>query len=35
MLHDKKIVGMPVRKIDPENDAVSSETNLVEKWPMI
>jgi len=35
MVHDKKIIGMPVRRIDPENDVVTSETNLVEKWPMI
>lgn len=35
MVHDKKIVGMPVRRIVPGEDVVSSETNLVEKWPMI
>ena len=35
MVHDKKIIGMPVRRIIPGEDFVTSETNLVEKWPMI
>ena len=35
MVHDKKIIGMPVRKIVPGEDVITSEMNLVEKWPMI
>jgi hypothetical protein len=35
MVHDKKVIGMPVRRIVPGVDVVSSEMNLVEKWPLI
>jgi hypothetical protein len=35
MVHDKKVVGMPVRKIVPGEDVLTSEVNLVEKWPLI
>lgn len=34
MVHDKKAVGMPVRKVTNE-DLVDSETQLLEKWPII
>ena len=35
MVFDKRIIGMPVRALDPINDFVSSEAMLVEKWPLI
>jgi hypothetical protein len=34
MVHDKKAIGMPVRKIS-STDYVDSETHMVEKWPII
>lgn len=34
MIQDKKSVGMPVRKLN-NNDYISSETQLIEKWPLI
>ena len=34
MVHDKKTIGMPVRKIT-NDDVIDSETQLVEKWPII
>jgi len=36
MVHDKKVIGMPVRKLHAVNDWHSqSEKHLVEKWPLI
>lgn len=34
MVHDKKAIGMPVRKLT-NNDYVASEQQLIEKWPLI
>ncbi len=34
MIHDKKAVGMPVKKIGP-TDYMASEMQLIEKWPLI
>lgn len=36
MIHDKKAVGMPARKLDSLKDwQTASEKQLVEKWPLI
>lgn len=34
MVHDKKTLGLPVRRINP-SDYVTSEAQMVEKWPII
>lgn len=34
MIHDKKTIGMPVRRI-LMNDFVSNESQMLEKWPLI
>jgi hypothetical protein len=34
MVHDKKVIGMPVRRLTI-NDYVASEAQMVEKWPII
>ena len=34
MVHDKRIIGMPVRKLT-NNDYVPNEQQLIEKWPLI
>ena len=34
MVHDKKSIGMPVRKL-AVSDYLTSEAQVVEKWPMI
>lgn len=34
MVHDKKSLGMPVRKLT-NNDYVANEQQLIEKWPLI
>ena len=33
-IHDKSVVGMPVRKIGPESSA-KSEAEIVEQWPLV
>ena len=35
MIHDKKKIAMPCRKLDNQSDLVSSEAQMVEKWPII
>ena len=35
MVHDKKAIGMPCRKLRPQSDFVTSEMQLVERWPII
>lgn len=35
MVHDKKSIGMPVRKLSAKSDFVSNEKELIEKWPII
>jgi hypothetical protein len=35
MIHDKKSIGMPVRRLNPTKDFVSSEKEIIEKWPII
>ena len=35
MIHDKKKIAMPCRKLDPASDFVTSESQMVEKWPII
>lgn len=35
MIHDKKKIAMPCRKLDPATDFVTSEAQMVEKWPII
>ena len=35
MVHDKKSIGMPVRKLNPKADFSNSEMELIEKWPII
>lgn len=34
MVHDKKVIGMPVRKLTLQ-DYVQSEAQMIEKWPII
>lgn len=34
MVHDKKVIGMPVRKLGLQ-DYVTSEAQMLEKWPII
>jgi hypothetical protein len=34
MIHDKKTIGMPVRRI-LKNDFVANESQMLEKWPLI
>ena len=34
-VHDKKIVGLPARKVHATNDFVNNETQMVEKWPIM
>lgn len=34
MVHDKKTVGMPVRRLTNQ-DFVANESQMVEKWPLI
>jgi hypothetical protein len=34
MVFDKKVIGMPVRKLGVQ-DYVSSEAHMIEKWPLI
>jgi hypothetical protein len=34
MIHDKKTIGMAVRRI-VKNDFVSNESQMLEKWPLI
>jgi hypothetical protein len=34
MVHDKKVIGMPVRKLG-QSDYITSEAQLVEKWPLV
>jgi hypothetical protein len=35
MVHDKKSIGMPVRRINPKSDFVNNEKEIIEKWPII
>jgi|TARA_B110000285_G_scaffold111324_1_gene126377 hypothetical protein len=35
MVHDKKNVGMPVRRLNPKSDYCKNETEIIEKWPII
>ena len=35
MVHDKKSIGMPVRRISPKSDFVTNEKEIIEKWPII
>ena len=35
MVHDKKTIGMPVRKLNPKSDFSNSEAELIEKWPIV
>lgn len=34
VIHDKKTIGIPVRKLTV-SDYISSEAQLLEKWPLI
>ena len=35
MVHDKSALGVPTRALHPVHDFVTSEAQLIEKWPMI
>jgi hypothetical protein len=35
MVHDKPVVGMPVREIKADEYKIDSDIQLVEKWPII
>jgi len=34
MIHDKKAIGMPVRRLTNQ-DYVPNEAQMIEKWPII
>jgi hypothetical protein len=34
MVHDKRVIGMPVRRLT-NKDYVPNEAQMVEKWPII
>jgi hypothetical protein len=34
MVHDKKAIGVPVRKLTV-SDYIGSEAQLLEKWPLV
>ena len=34
MIHDKKVIGMPVRRLTNQ-DYVPNEAQMIEKWPII
>lgn len=35
MIHDKPVVGMPVRALTADDTRLSQETQIVEFWPLI
>ena len=35
MIHDKPVIGMPCRALKEEDFRLGSETQMVEKWPIV
>jgi len=35
MIHDKAVIGMPTRALKKNDFKLASETQMVEKWPLI